>query len=97
MVGPRNISRPACACSHAQRRPDHGAKDFRVLAHAEVIIRAPDHYLARTFLRMPDGVRVAASYALEFNEHPITTFAAEPSQRVREVAILRQLQGSNFQ
>jgi hypothetical protein len=64
--------------------------------HAEVIIRAPDHYLPWTSLRMPDSVRVAASDPFEFNEHPITIFAAESNQRVREVAIVVHHHSSNF-
>src|SRR6185295_8109890 len=96
MVGPGDVARAAGARSHAQRRLDHGAEDFRVLAHAEIIIRAPDHYLSWTSLGMPDSVRVAASYPFEFNEHSITIFAAESSQRVREVAIVVHHHGSNF-
>ena len=41
-VGPRDVARPACAGTIALDCLDHLASDHRVLAHAEVVVAAPD-------------------------------------------------------
>jgi ubiquinone biosynthesis O-methyltransferase len=50
----------------------HGADHLRVLAHAEIVVGAPDDDFARAFRRQaPDGVREAAGDPLEIGEHPV--------------------------
>ena len=47
MVGSGDIAGAASAGADAGRGLDHGADDLRVLTHAEVVVGAPDHDIAR--------------------------------------------------
>ena len=47
MIRARNIARPTGARPHPCRDLDHCANHFRMLAHAEIIVGAPDHDLTR--------------------------------------------------
>ncbi len=47
MIGTGNVAGTAGAGAKARRGRDHGADDFRMLPHAEIIVRAPNHDVAR--------------------------------------------------
>ena len=47
MIGTGNVAGTAGTGAKARRCRDHGADDFGVLPHAEIIVRAPDHDIAR--------------------------------------------------
>ena len=47
MVGAGDVAGAAGAGAHAGRGLDHGADHLGVLAHAEIVVGAPDHDLAR--------------------------------------------------
>src|SRR5207245_647906 len=64
VVGAGNVAGAASSGAHASRGLDHGADHLWMLAHAEVIVRAPDHNVARAVGRMPFGARKTASMAL---------------------------------
>src|SRR5665811_2264084 len=49
----------------------HGADHFRVLPHAEIVVGAPDHDVARAHRGMPHRVREPAGDALEIGENPV--------------------------
>jgi hypothetical protein len=59
-----------------------------MLAHAEIIVRAPDHDIARTVGGMPFGVRKAAGVALEIGKHPIAAFIPQAGQCMRKVGLV---------
>src|SRR5262249_22732010 len=52
-----------------------------VLAHAKVIIRAPDHDLAPAVRRMPCCVRETPCDALEIRKHAVAPFLVKPGER----------------
>ena len=47
MIGAGDVAGAARAGSHPGRGLDHGADHLRMLAHAEIVVGAPDHDLAR--------------------------------------------------
>ena len=57
MVGAGDVAGAARAGAHAGGGLDHGADHLGVLAHAEIVVGAPDHDLARPLRGVPDGVR----------------------------------------
>src|SRR5262245_5445533 len=57
--------------AHAGGGVDHGSDNFRVLPHAEIVVGAPDHDIARPFRRIPAGVGKSSCNALEIGEHSI--------------------------
>jgi hypothetical protein len=42
-----------------------------MLGHAKVIVGAPDHHLARTIRRMPDGMRKSAGKTFQIGKNPV--------------------------
>src|SRR5215469_3576761 len=77
MIGPGNVARAASAGAHPDRGFDDGVDHLRVLAHAEVVVRAPDHYRARAIRGMPDRVRETPGDALEIGEYAIALLRAK--------------------
>ena len=53
MIGARDVARAARARAHARRGLDHRADHLRVLAHAEIVVGAPDHDVALALRRVP--------------------------------------------
>src|SRR5713226_284199 len=80
MIGPGDVSRATGAGAEALCRRHHGPDHLRVLAHPEIIVRAPDHHLALTARSVPDGVRVATSDALKIREDAIALLIPQPAQ-----------------
>src|SRR5260370_20224887 len=80
MIGPGDVSRAAAAGAEALCRRHHGPDHLRMLAHPEIIVRAPDHHLAPTVRRVPDSVREAASDALKIREDAIALLIPQPAQ-----------------
>src|SRR3984893_18804204 len=80
MIGPGDVSRAAGAGAEAPCRRHHGPDHLRMLAHPEIIVRAPDHHLTPTVRRVPDGVREAASDALKIRENAIALLISQPVQ-----------------
>ena len=88
VIGAGDVAGAAGAGAHPRRGLDHGANHFRVLTHAEVIVRAPDHHIARALRRMPDRMREAAGNALEIGKHPIAPLAPQPGESVGKIIII---------
>ena len=74
--------------THAGRGLDHGADHFRVLAHAKIVVRAPDYDRARSGRGMPDRMRKPASDTLQIGEHAIALLAAQPAERIGEKGLV---------
>src|SRR5262249_54201296 len=89
MVGAGNIAGAAGAGAHAGRGLHHGADHLRVLAHAEIVVRAPDHDRTRPLRRMPGCVREPAGDALEIGEDAIAALLAQARQRIGKETIVR--------
>ncbi len=60
MMGARDVAGAAGAGADPRGGLDHGADHFRVLAHAEIVVGAPDHDIARALRRVPDRMRETA-------------------------------------
>jgi hypothetical protein len=85
VIGAGNIAGAAGAGSHPRRGLDHGADHFGVLAHAEVVVRAPDHDVARAVWRMPYRVRKASSDAFEIGKDPVAPLVPQAGQSGGEI------------
>src|ERR1700710_1094863 len=72
MVGARDVAGAARAGADACRGLDHGADHFGVLAHAEIIVGAPDHDIARAARAVPHRMWKPAGNSLEIGENPVT-------------------------
>jgi hypothetical protein len=77
MVGAGNIAGAPGAGARAGRGLDHGADHLGVLAHAEIIVGAPDHDVAGALRRVPDRMREPAGDALEIREHPVAALVPQ--------------------
>jgi hypothetical protein len=86
MIGAGDVARAAGARAHARRGLDHRADHLRVLAHAEVVVGAPDDDVAPALRRMPVGVREPAGDALEVGEHAIAPLLAQRCQAPAKMA-----------
>ena len=81
VIGPGNVAGAAGTGAHAGRRFDHGADHLRVLAHAEVIVRTPDHDRARAVRRTPGRVGKTPRDALEIGKHTVAPFLVQAGKR----------------
>src|SRR5262249_23522299 len=60
----------------------------RVLAHAEVVVRAPHHDVALAARRMPEGAREPAGEAFQVGEHAIAPLVPQAGEGVLEKAVV---------
>src|ERR1700758_2342589 len=81
MIGAGNVAGAARAGTHAGGGFDHGADHLRVLAHAKVIVRTPDHDRARAVRGMPYCMRETPRNALEIGKHAIAPFGVQLGKR----------------
>src|SRR5262245_53526107 len=81
MVVAGDVASATGASTHMSGGFDHGADHFRVLTHAKVVVRAPDHDRARAVRRMPQCVREAPGDALEICKHAVAPFLVQPGKR----------------
>src|SRR5712692_9241195 len=88
MIGPGDIACAAGTGTETNRGLHQGADHLWMLAHAEIIGRAPDDYFAPTCRRMAEGIRKAAGDALEVGEHPVAPFVPQPAQRGGEIRVV---------
>src|SRR5262245_12862756 len=88
MVGAGDVSRATGAGAEARCGLCHGPDHFGVLAHPEIIVRAPDHHLAPTVRSVPDGVREATGDAFKICEDAITLLISQPTQGGRKKCII---------
>src|SRR3954466_15482781 len=71
MMGAGDVAGAAGAGADPGRGLDHGADHLGVLAHAEIVVGAPDHDVARALRGVPDRMRKPARDALEIGENPV--------------------------
>ena len=74
MMGAGDVAGAAGAGADPGRGLDHGADHFGVLAHAEIVVGAPDHDIARTLRAVPHRMRKPAGDPLEVGENPVAAF-----------------------
>src|SRR3954464_8049605 len=85
MMRARDVAGAAGAGADAGRSLDHRTNHFRVLSHAEIVVGAPDHDVARAARRMPDRVREPAGDALEIRKNPVTPLVMKTAQGGTEI------------
>src|SRR5262249_25626908 len=88
VIGPGNVAGAAGTGAHTGCGFDHGADHLRVLAHAEVIVRAPDHDRARAVWGMPSRMGKAPGDALEIGKHAVAPFLVQAGKRGRKEMII---------
>src|ERR1044071_4382995 len=88
MIGAGNVARAAGSGTHTGSGFDHGPNDLRMLCHAEVIIRAPNHDIALALRGMPNGVWEASCNALQVDENPVTALVTEFVECRREQSLV---------
>src|SRR5262249_51399976 len=81
MIVAGDVTGAASAGAHPRRRFDHGANHLRMLAHAKIIVRAPDHDRARAVRGMPYCMRETPGDALEIGKHAVAPFLLQPGER----------------
>src|SRR5262249_15518560 len=59
-----------------------------VLAHAEVVVRAPHHHVARPLRRVPDGAREAAGEPLQVGEYAVAPLVTQAGQSTTEKRVV---------
>ena len=84
-IGAGNIARAAGAGAHATRGIAHGVDYLGVLAHAKIIIRAPDNHVAHSIRSPPACMWKSSSLALEISEDPVAALVLESRQSGLEV------------
>ncbi len=83
--GPGDVARAARAGADPIDRLVHGREHLRVLAHAEVVVRAPDDDVAHIAIVMEMLRRwEAAAHAPNIRKDAIATFLLERAQRLSE-------------
>ena len=88
VIGAGNVAGAAGAGAHAGGGLDHGADHLGVLAHAEIVVGAPDDDFARAFRGVPDRVREPAGDPLQFREHAIAPLVMQAVQGVIEEGLV---------
>ncbi len=71
-----NVARAAGACANPVDRLVHGLDDGRVLAHAEIIVRAPDRNRARSLWRVMDCSRELPLFPQNIGKYSIPPFGS---------------------
>ena len=83
-----DVAGAAGAGAHFGRGFDHGADDLGVLAHAEIVVRAPDHDVTRPLRRVPERMREAPGDTLEVGKDAVATLGVQPSQGIGEKRVI---------
>src|SRR5690242_3567650 len=89
MIGAGDVAGAAGAGADAGRGLDHGADHFRMLAHAEIVVGAPDHDIARPLRGVPNRMREPAGDAFEIGEDAVAALVMEAAEGViEELAVI---------
>ena len=84
VVGAADVSRAAGAGAAAVQRLMHGVQNRLVLAHAEVVVGAPDGDGDLPAFPVMGGAREAAGVTFEVGENPVVALASKAVQLVTE-------------
>src|SRR5437763_6848518 len=78
-VRTRNVARPAGARAHPASGGAHCVDYLRVLAHAEIVVRTPDHDVPLAARAVPERVGELPCLALQISEDTIATLPLQSS------------------
>jgi hypothetical protein len=85
MMGAGDVAGASGAGAHSRGGLDHGADHFRVLAHAEIVVGAPDHDIAPSLRGMPHRMRKAARDPLKIGEDPVAPLVVQAVEGGTEI------------
>ena len=77
VVGAGDVARAARARTALVDGRVHGGDDVRVLAHAEIVVGAPDGHLSLPALMAVHGAWIGAFFPLKIGENSIVAFGAQ--------------------
>jgi hypothetical protein len=93
-MGAGDVAGAAGAGPDPGRGLDHGAGDLGMLSHSEIIVRAPDHDIARPFRGMPHRVGKSARHSLKIGENPVAPFVMQAAEGgTEELAVIHRKPG----
>ncbi len=72
-----NVARAAGTCAHRAGRLLHGRDHALMLAHAQIVVRAPDGNFTRFFTGAPQRARKRTDDPLEICEDAIAAFSVK--------------------
>ena len=84
MRGAGDVAGPARPGADALEGLGHGLQHEGMLAHAEVVVGAPDRHLDRALGPVPGGARKVPAVALEIGEDPVAALRAESGEGVAQ-------------
>jgi hypothetical protein len=84
MIGAGDVAGAAGAGADAGGGLDHGADHLRMLAHAEIVVGAPDHDIARALRRVPHRMREPARDPLEIGKNAVAPLVMQAIEGVLE-------------
>ena len=87
VVGAADIARAARPCPRTVERLMHRREHLGMLAHAEIVVRAPDGDVARAALAVIGGGRKAADLTLQIGKDPVAALTAQAVQLVTEESL----------
>lgn len=88
MVRTRNVAGSARTGAAAVERLVHRLQHCGMLAHSQIVVRAPHGDLAGTALMMVLGARKRTGLALQIGEHPIAPFAVKAFDLAAEIGFV---------
>ena len=89
MMGAGDVAGAAGAGADPGCGLDHGADHLRMLAHAEIVVGAPDHDIARPLRAVPHRMREPAGDPLEVSEHAVAALVMQAVERgAEELAVI---------
>ena len=80
--GAGDVARAARARSDALEGLGHGLQHDGMLAHAEVVVGAPDRHVDRAVGAVPGGAGEVPAVALDIGEDAVAAFRAQPGEGV---------------
>ncbi len=87
-VRARNIARSASARPHRARGSAHRSDDLRVLAHAKIVVGAPDHDIPLAARAVPERIGKLSHFALQVSEDAIAALTFQSSNGRLESPII---------
>src|SRR3978361_89758 len=95
-VRARDIARPASARAHGAGSRAHRLDYFRVLAHTEIIVRAPDHHIPLAARAVPERMRKLSHLALQINKDAIAPLVFQSSDGGLKSPVIIEHCGHSF-
>src|ERR1700756_295343 len=86
VIGARDIARPACSRAVFLGGGGHGGDHLGMLAHAKIVVGAPDYDLARPLRAVAEGIRECPGVSFDVGEYPVTALRFQFGDRIVEEA-----------